>query len=240
MKYIHRIWLGPKAMPQRYAEYGEKWQELNPDWKLLLWTEEHLCPGQESLRNISQQITRYDVISDLIARDQGRRGEELYVQMADVFAYELIYLFGGIVVNVDIEPLRSLDYLFDYYQVRDSAYVALEDDNRIVNAVLGGPARHPLYGRVLQDMKDRYFANPLAEMVQTTGPALLTDVVRAWTDQDVTVLPTSAFNSIHWSQIPDGGNAEGLWNPGDGIIGVHHWGHRASGRSNTIETATRL
>lgn len=240
MKYVHRIWLGPKPMPERYVEYGRRWQELNPDWTVCLWTEQDLLPGRDGARNVSEVLRRYDVIEDLVRRDGGRCGEELYVQMADVFAYELIHLFGGIVVNVDIEPVRPMAYLLEYYQLGDTAYAALEDGNRIVNAVLGGPAGHPLFARVLNDMRDRYFASPGAEMVDTTGPALLTDVVRSWQGNDVTVLPVWSFNSVHWAEIPEGGTADGLWCPRDGVVGIHHWGHRESGRSNTVETATRL
>lgn len=228
-------------MPQRYVDYGRRWQELNPDWQVWEWDEDSLCTSPRAKNRLSDFVSLQEVLDDLARRDGGRRGEELYVQMADVLAYELVYLFGGTVVNVDIEPVRPLSYMMDYYGIgEDSAYVGMEDDYRIVNAVMGGPALHPLYKEIIDRLPDRYFACPEAEMVDTTGPALLTDTVKQWPGQDVVVLPVTAFNSVHWKDVPSGGTADGLWCPGDGVVGVHHWGHRMSGRSNVVETATRL
>ena len=37
-KLIHRAWFGPREMPREYVEYGQRWEELNPDWHLIDWT----------------------------------------------------------------------------------------------------------------------------------------------------------------------------------------------------------
>lgn len=241
MKVIHRIWLGPRPMPERYEEYGKRWQLLNPGWVVQEWGEFALL-GPDAVERRRESFPEIqDVLDDIIARDAGKHGEECYVQLADVLAYELIYLYGGIVVNVDIEPIRPMEYLFEYYGIPESgAYAPLEDHERIVNAVLGGPRRHPLYRKILDDLPTRYFASPQAEMVLTTGPQLLTDSIRALSNECIVILPTRSFNCVHWSQIAHGEQADGLWKPADGVVGVHHWGHRKTGRSNVVETATQV
>ena len=80
----------------------------------------------------------------------------------------------------------------------------------------------------------------VAEMVLTTGPQLLTDSIRALSNECIVILPTRSFNCVHWSQIAHGEQADGLWKPADGVVGVHHWGHRKTGRSNVVETATQV
>lgn len=228
---IHRLWLGPNQIPDEYIAYGLKWQELNPDWQVIDWDQQQL--SFITLRN-------QHVISDIWKR--GGKSIEAAVQVADVVGYELIYHYGGIYVNVDIEPIRSLDYMFDYYSLSNNdVYAGREDWNtpRIVNAVLGGPLKHPFWEYVIKQLAPRYFANPEAEMVETTGPALLTDCVNEWNncffdDAKVRVLDHKAFNLVHWSRIPLGENADEKWIDSEEVVGVHHWGHRKTGRTNIV------
>jgi hypothetical protein len=107
-----------------------------------------------------------------------------------------------------------------------------------VNAVLGGPKHHEFWKFVIDELPKRYFANPEAEMVMTTGPALLTDCAIEWQRYmkrtDFVVLPTESFNSVHWSKISTGSDATELWKDQEGIVGIHHWGHKRSGRGNIV------
>lgn len=216
-------------MPDRYLEYGRRWEELNPDWKLLHWTEDNLPP----LRNQA-------VIDDIKARDAGRNGLECAVQMADVIGYELIWRYGGLYVNTDIEPVRSMQDLFDQYNPQGNAYAPFEDPGMPVNCAIGGPKEHEFWDALIEHLPTRYFGMPGEEMNVTTGPHLLTYM---WNmNQGIfTPLAQESFNAIHWKQIEIGSDATGkvdyLNNPR--IIGIHHWGHRKTPRTNYVETATQ-
>lgn len=222
-KCIHRLWLGPAPMPDDQIIFGEKWKLLNPDWVVIEWDQHSI--DLERLRN-------KDVALDIYNR--GGQTVEAAVQLADVIGYELIWEYGGIYVNTDIEPVRSMEYLYKHYGVGDNAYAAREDRYRIVNAVLGGPPKHEFWNSIIDKLPDRYFKDPTAEMVETTGPALLTDTVYSWGREGFSVLPIDSFNSVHWSDIPAGSDAVGRWSDSPNIIGVHHWNHRKTGRSNLV------
>lgn len=225
-KIIHRLWLGPVEMPDAYVAYGKKWQELNPGAVIMEW------------RTVPDNLRNQDVVDDI--RRRGGDSIEAAVQIADVVGYELVYEYGGIYVNADIEPVRSLDYMYNFYEIpEDAAFAGYEDvhSNRIVNSVLGSPKKHPFWAYVIAALPDRYWQDPQAEMVETTGPALLTDCVARWNvgrKLDVKVLPFNAFNQVHWSRIPAGENADERWADSPEIIGIHHWGHRRDGRSNYV------
>lgn len=219
-------------MPARYAKYGWRWQELNPDWSVNDWSE-------EAIR--SEHWTNQAVIDHLYQRDDGRNSIELAAQVADVVGYEILWRYGGVYVNVDIEPVRSITDMEEMYGTEGKAWVAREDADFVVNAAMGAPASgHPFYRTVIDCLGPRYMARPHDEMNQTTGPRLLTGVYRSWTDHDASVvaLPTVAFNPFHWSSIEQGGTAEGRELP-EATIGVHHWGHRHDGRTNRIESGNR-
>lgn len=223
VKKIHRFWAG-RDMPDEYRRYGTQWEKYNPGWTVIDWdiTALEFFPA---LRPI---------LESLAERDAGRNGIEYFVQVADVFGYAILEKFGGIYVNCDIQPVRPLPEL----PLRAWASYENHEDGRIVNAAIGSPQHGDVFWwSLLRAMPERYFANPTAEMVETTGPAFLTDFAATRPDQ-LHVFPTETFNPVHWKQIAPGSNADGFDYPAE-TIGVHHWGHKRDGRSNTVETATQ-
>lgn len=227
VKTIHRFWAG-SVIPQEYQDYGRQWKDLNPDWIVKTWSE---ASAIALVRDPDLQA----VIEDFYRRDEGRLGIELYVQLADVIGYFLVAKFGGVYVNCDSQPLRPLAGLLP-----NKAWASYEnnEDGRIVNAAIGAPQpNNEFWTGLLKELPARYFSNPTAEMVETTGPALLTDHAHAHWDQ-IHVFPVESFNPIHWKQIASGENASGFTYP-DESIAVHHWGHKKDGRSNVIETGTQ-
>jgi len=227
VKIIHRFWMG-REMPSAYAAYGYRWSELNPGWQVRDWDHTAL--------NLFPELDK--VIQDLFDRDQMHNSIELAVQIADVMGYALIERFGGVYVNCDIQPLRPLDEL----PIPDRAWASYENnvDGRIVNAVIGSPIKHdPFWWALLKDLPTRYFMSPTAEMVETTGPAMLTDFARARPGA-LHVFPTETFNPVHWKEIEPGGDASDrlFYANSIGSFGIHHWGHKKDGRTNIIEGRT--
>lgn len=226
VQVIHRFWAGPKEFPEEYAEFGEKWARLNPGWEVRMWSED----------DISEYPHLSKVFQSLYERDAGRQGIELYVQMADIMGYAIVHRYGGVYVNCDMEPIRPLPSL------PDKAWASYENvtDGRIVNAAIGAPRpRNIFWSRLLSKLPGRYFTDPTAEMVQTTGPALLTDMAALLPDR-LHVFPVDTFNPIHWSRVSAGGDASSFRDSlPEETIALHHWGHKKDGRSNHVETATR-
>jgi hypothetical protein len=219
-------------MPEEYIEYGDQWAMDNRDWSVVNWDIDELIRDGDWLNS--------EVLTDLVRRDQGRGGIEFYVQAADVLDYELLWKYGGIYLNCDISPARTLEDLDLIHGTLGSAWVAREDETFVVNAAMGAPGpEHPFFGEVINQLGPRYFSNPYQEMNHATGPRLLTDVWSTWKDQlpPVIALPVVAFNPFHWRTIPKGGDAVGRPVPLE-TIGVHHWGHKKDGRTNHIESWT--
>lgn len=226
VKAVHRFWGGPE-MPQEYADYAQRWLDLHPDWLVVEWALEDV------LNKASADVKA--IVDDLYERDAGRNGIELYVQIADVLGYWLVYKFGGVYVNCDIEPLKNIEKILP-----NKAWASYEnnEDGRVVNAIIGAPEPHdPFWAKVLLGLKENYFKYRTDEMVMATGPGYLTKVAEQYPDE-IHVFPVETFNPVHWKQIAAGGDAKGFEYP-DKSYGVHHWGHKRDGRSNTVETATQ-
>jgi mannosyltransferase OCH1-like enzyme len=190
------------------------------------WTTDQLPP-----------LVNQAVFDDIGTPDPGERLHPISVavQQADVVGYELIWRYGGLYVNCDIQPVRPLDGLLA--RVGEDAYACFEDENFLVNAAIGGPARHPFWKAVIDALPERYWARRRDQMNEVTGPHLLTQVWRSWEFDGFTALSRETFNPIHFHQVPLGGDADGLFQETslpDQTIGVHHWGHRLTGRPNRV------
>lgn len=215
---IHRLWLGPKAMPERYRMYGDQLREMNPGWVVVDWHAGILPPLVN--RRVWDDIGARGAITG-VPMESPAQG--IAVQRADVVGYELILRFGGIYLNCDLEPRRPFD---DLPVTVNDAFAGWEDDNFLCNAVLGGPAGHPFFQAVVDELPKRYYEHPAVSMQATTGPQLITKV---WKDRgDLVTLPRETFFPVHHSQVPVGGTADGIDVPASAFT-VHHWGHRLTG-----------
>lgn len=200
---VHRIWFGPHPMPDEYKAYREKWESFG--YEVTDWTENDL----PVLRN-------RDVYDDPnIGASTGGGIAELgvWVQRADVVSYELIWRYGGIYANTDIEPLRPFDDLLDGV----SAFAGIEQEHFLGNAVMGCEAGHPFFDRVIEVLPGRYFSMVGVPMNGTTGPHLLTAV--ASERDDLTVFPAETFYPYLYSEM----DREHGEHPD--AYTAHHWGH---------------
>lgn len=221
---IHRLWLGPRPMPERFKRFGAEWAAMNPGWEVHDW----------SWADLPEDLANMDVINDLIRRCTRGDSPELATQLADVIDYDLVHRFGGIYLNADIQPVAPLAP-----EMKDRDWAAMEDEAFVVNAAFGGPQGSPFWKKVLDELPIRYARGREAgvqEMNQLTGPRLLTQV-HEWNPGMLHVFPRQVFNPIHFSEIErgtDGSQHAGRQFPPE-TVGVHYWFHRETMRKNYVD-----
>ena len=242
-KIIHRFW-GGSQIPPDYDEFGKRWAELNPDWDVILWSDrgsgtlfptyvsnpsgEKLLPHMVMNRRVwySLNTPPSGMTVDTVA---------MWTQRADVIGYELVYTYGGLYVNTDIEPVKPMSALFEMYpQLEYMDAAAMEDDQWIVNAVLWSPEpRSEFYSNVINMLAARYFSMENEYMNVTTGPHLLTSVYNLLPHLLVPI-DKDVFSWVHWSQVAVGSNAVVDYSElPKQVVGIHHWGHRKNQRAQT-------
>lgn len=91
-KIIHRVWLGQNPIPKIYEDYFDNWKKLHPEWSFYTWSDE----------DIKNFIT-YDKIQEA----------NTYAGQADIARYEILYRYGGIYLDCDINLLKSLNFLIE-------------------------------------------------------------------------------------------------------------------------------
>ena len=93
-KIIHQIWIGTSEIPDREKKFIEKCKNLHPDWEYKFW-------GNEEIK---QLFPKY---------------EEIYLKLcnktpadvADYLRLVILYEYGGIYLDCDIEMNQSLNKL---------------------------------------------------------------------------------------------------------------------------------
>lgn len=194
-------------MRRELIEFGKTWERAGYD--VQLWTEQNLPPLAN--QDIYDEIGRVGVNTGGGVPELG-----VWVQRADLVSYELIYQFGGIYANTDMEALRSLDPILEGVE----AFAGMEDGEFLSNALMGCVRGNEFFAEVIEELPVRFREMPGEPMNAVTGPHLLSRVQRL-NPAGLTVFPKEYFNPVLYDQH----DMSTEWGDHPGSYCVHHWGH---------------
>jgi mannosyltransferase OCH1-like enzyme len=155
-RIFHQIWLGPNPLPKAFAAYQQSWLRHHPDWELRLWTE----------GNLPKPLRRPEAAERL----------RIPAERANILRLEVVWRFGGVYVDTDLECLRSIEPLIedtDFFTVLRGSGVA---DNYFFGAVPG----HPILDRGLDEIKPR---KSYGHSKERTGPRFLNALIADHRDE---------------------------------------------------------
>ena len=129
-RILHQVWVGPDAMPQEYEDYRESWRRHHPEWEMRLWTDESL--------------------PDDFVRPEAYERLRNPAERSDIIRLEVLYRFGGVYVDTDVECLRPIDPLLEDDVHFFAGYVA---PGHVQNAVIAAEAGHPVVEQALRELR---------------------------------------------------------------------------------------
>lgn len=109
---IHYCWFGGKELPEAYQEYMRSWEKYCPDYEIRRWDESNYDIEKHPYMKQAYEHKKWAFVSDYARLD-------------------ILYRYGGIYLDNDVELLKSLDELRDF-----PAYMGYET-TEIVNTGLG-------------------------------------------------------------------------------------------------------
>lgn len=111
-KIIHYCWFGKKEIPDLYKQYINSWKRHCPDYQIIRWDE-----------------SNYDYTKTMYTKEAYETGKWAFV--SDYARLDIVYNYGGIYLDVDVEILKNFDLL-----LRNDMFCSFEKGN-LVNTGLG-------------------------------------------------------------------------------------------------------
>lgn len=167
-KIIHQVWEGrtEPSMPTRLQILARSWKRNNPDWEYHLWN------GKEMDELVETYFPEYLTLY---------KGFPYSVQRWDTIRYMILYLYGGVYVDLDSECFRPIDNLLKnkvmcFGEEPPSNNVYPDIDLLIGNAFMASEPKHESWLKILKEiqkvMKQEHPKDGRA-VVYTTGPLML-------------------------------------------------------------------
>jgi inositol phosphorylceramide mannosyltransferase catalytic subunit len=151
-------------IPEQWRAYQQKVRDLHPDWTYRLWTDD------DNLALVKSELPDFvDVFTKLPKN----------IMRADVIRYVLMYLRGGLYLDLDYEMLKPLGDLAKY-----DCVLAMETpggfgpESRVANAFFASAPGHPFFKAVLDELRaSPPIGTPDVEVLGATGPAFISRVL---------------------------------------------------------------
>lgn len=121
-KIIHACWFGSAKIPAEQKEFIEGWRRLNPDWEIKIWTEEMFAPYLDDSVFIRSCMA-----------------DKKYGFLSDYFRLVVLYEFGGVYMDTDVELKKPLDEFINCKMFMGFIY-----DSLLGTALFGTEKGNPL------------------------------------------------------------------------------------------------
>jgi len=174
-KLIHLIWVGENNPPPYFESHVLGWQERMPDWEIRVWRNEdinvdHFPPAIIDIINLCEKGA----------------------QKADIMRYFIVEKYGGVYLDSDITPHRSLDPLL---KIPDAKAIICHDLpltwQYISIGFFAAEPNHPLF-KLLCLFCYQIEINT-EDVHMKSGPRLFGEAVSRINDNKIILLPFKFF-----------------------------------------------
>lgn len=224
-RILHQVWLSPDSdskrspIPQIYQDWTAQFLALHPDWEYKLWTEENFTE-LDSVAGLNCGVLCHTIKP---VENPALPTVPLTVSSrSNIVRLFALYQYGGVYLDMDVEPLRNMDELLEHDRLYGNTAFAGEilppgfNLRGLNNSVLGTRGQHPwIYDQISRLPRFMGLAPPW-------GPHLLN---ASWADYRVWPYPQHYFYPYLWdnkNQVNDRFAAYGPSAPGGSYL-VHHW-----------------
>ena len=183
-KTIHITWKDT-TFPHKYKRCIESWVRLNPEWKVMLWTD-------DSFKQFVGDVSEYR--EHLSRVNNFKKG----IILGDFVRLLTVYHYGGLYVDCDFECLKPVDTWELDQNMLNVAHEPAEHEsihntkNIVCNALFAAPPRQEILMDILQQGNVVNDGSPL-EVLKSYGPLAWTKHIN---QSKVNILPTEQYYPI--------------------------------------------
>lgn len=176
-KLIHQTWKS-KNLPQDWQPSADSWKRLHPEWQYHLWTDE------ENEAFIREKFPWF--LETFLAFPYN-------IQRADAIRYPLLYEYGGVYSDADLEPMNNMDDLFP----NKGAYIVTSNNssNVYTNCLMASSPKEPIWLEIIYEMMKPpkwWYLGKHLHVMMTTGPLMIDRVAKRY-PHTLNVLPSTTL-----------------------------------------------
>ncbi len=133
-KVIHTFWFSGDSIPEHYQVCIESWKKYCPDYEIKIWNKNNYDVTQSRFMEEAFMAQKWAFVSDYARLD-------------------VIYRYGGIYMDMDVEVVRNLDDLLTL-----PCFFGIDPWNQIdLGTGFGAASGNVLVGQLLDEYKDKVF-----------------------------------------------------------------------------------
>lgn len=153
-KVIHYCWFGGKPLPDDVKKYIATWEKYCPDYAIKQWNENNFDVTENQYCQEAYKAKKWAFVSD-------------YARL------KVLYKYGGIYMDTDVEVVKNLDPLLQY-----RAFSGFESDRAIPTGTMGSVKGNEWIKVLLQDYEERRFLKSDGSYDLTTNVVRITEITK--------------------------------------------------------------
>ena len=151
-KIIHYCWFGGGALPEKDQKCIESWKKYCPDYEIREWNESNYDITKNAYMHQAYEAKKWGFVPD-------------YAR------FDIIYQYGGIYLDTDVEIIRTLDPL-----LQQSAFMGFENDHAVnPGLIIAAEPEHELIHELMNLYSNRNFRKQDGTLDMIPSPKIVTD-----------------------------------------------------------------
>lgn len=236
-KIIHQIWFqGEKNIPKSYPDYTKSWKNENTKYgyKYMFWDESKIINLLVSF--YPQLFNKFNSLPKMI-------------QKVDMAKLIILYHYGGIYIDIDLECFKPLENLLKEY-CADKNVMLIEFNVNffekfiafkkiygtvVQNNFMGCKKQHPFIKHCInmllnEDLEKGYFESSIYYVFRTTGPGLVTKSYTSYVNKDdIVIVPYQKMDPLSWCNYElNECSKKSCKNQFPKAYAIHHYGSKHS------------
>lgn len=154
-KIIHYCWFGGNEKPECILKCIKSWKKYCPDYEIKEWNE-----------------TNFDI--NLFQYTKEAYEAKKWAFVSDVARLWVIYNYGGIYMDTDVEILNNIDHILEY-----DLFMFFQSERTLNTGMgFGAPKNNHIVKSILDDYRKIQFVSNNGKYNMTACPILNTNVLR--------------------------------------------------------------
>lgn len=151
-KVINYVWLGRGEKSELIRNCIESWKKYLPEYEIVEWNEDNFNLNCCAYVKEAYEAKKYAFASDYM---------RLYI----------LYHYGGIYMDTDVEVKRNLDCFLDL-----KAFSGFESEETVPTGIMAAEKGLDIFAKLLSYYDDRHFLQENGEMDTTTNVVIISDM----------------------------------------------------------------